>query len=79
MFGNDPSQYALRNELATCNNGIGTVYLAQHKPSGEHVAIKRFRLDKTKVDNHIISVRSNPSRYLQIHSPFSNPTTVLYL
>lgn len=57
MFGYNPRDYDLWSELATCCNGIGTVYLAQYKPSGEHVAIKRYKIDSAKENNNLITVR----------------------
>lgn len=56
LLDNEPGNYALHHELANCNAGIGTVYMALHKPSGQHVAVKRLRLERTRLDNHIVTV-----------------------
>lgn len=57
MFGINPEDYDLRAELSSCCNEIGVVYLAQYKPSGQHVAVKKFRMDKIKDENDMFGVR----------------------
>lgn len=57
MFGHNPSEYDLKVELASCCNGIGTVYLARHKPSGEYVSVKKYKMDKAREVNNLITVR----------------------
>lgn len=47
-------EYALKSELATCCNGIGTVYLAKHKTSNEFISIKKFKMDRAKLDENIL-------------------------
>lgn len=59
MFGINPEDYDLRAELSSCCNEIGVVYLAQYKPSGQHVAVKKFRMDKIKDENEMFGVRFN--------------------
>lgn len=54
MFGSDPNDYVLKSELATCCNGIGTVYLARHKPSNEYISIKKFQMDRAKLEENIL-------------------------
>lgn len=54
MFGSDPSDYVFKSELATCCKGIGTVYLAKHKPSDEFIAVKKFKMDRAKLDENIL-------------------------
>lgn len=63
MFGYNSSDYELKSELATCCGGIGTVYLGQHKPSGEHVTIKRYKMDKLKEEYNIITVYTSNQIY----------------
>ncbi|XP_058061458.1 STE20-related kinase adapter protein alpha [Anopheles bellator] len=54
MFGNNVQSYDFKVELAKCFNNLGTVYLAQHRPSGQHVAIKKFLIEDLKnEDGHI--------------------------
>lgn len=54
MFGYDPSDYILKSELATCCNGIGIVYLAKHKPSNEFISIKKFKMDRAKLEENTL-------------------------
>lgn len=54
MFGSDPSDYVLKSELANCCNGIGTVYLAKHKPSDQFISIKKFKMDRAKLEENIL-------------------------
>lgn len=56
MFGSNPNEYDLKNELATCCYGLGTVYLAKHVPSHEYVAVKKFKMDKAKEESNMIMV-----------------------
>lgn len=50
MFGCNPREYDLKVELAKCCNGIATVYLAQYVPTGHHVVVKKYRMDKASKD-----------------------------
>lgn len=54
MFGSEPSDYVLKSELATCCNGIGSVYLAKHKASNEFISIKKFKMDRAKLEENIL-------------------------
>lgn len=56
MFGSNPNEYDLKNELATCCYGLGAVYLAKHVPSHEYVAVKKFKMDKAKEESNLIMV-----------------------
>lgn len=61
MFSQNSAEYTIQSELATCCNGIATVLMAQYKPTGEFVSIKKYKLDKTKdeKDNLHITVSTH--------------------
>lgn len=58
MFGYNPNEYDLKTELATCYNGVGTVYFARHRPTGENISVKKYKMDNnnTKEENNLITV-----------------------
>ena len=56
MFGSNPNDYEIKTELAVCCYGIATVFLAKHRPSGDLVAVKRFKMDKAGEENALIKV-----------------------
>lgn len=57
MFGTNPADYDFKKELAPCCNGLGTVYLVQHRQTGEHLTIKKYRMDRAKEESKQIVVR----------------------
>ncbi|XP_055696385.1 STE20-related kinase adapter protein alpha [Lutzomyia longipalpis] len=66
MFGFNPNDYEIRKELATCCNGIASVYLAKHT-SGQLVALKKFRMDRAKEESAYI--RDEILTMRQFHHP----------
>lgn len=58
MFGSTPDEYEIKTELATCCYGLGTVYLAKHRPSQQFVALKKIQLDRAKGESNSIRVSS---------------------
>nr|XP_022900509.1 STE20-related kinase adapter protein alpha [Onthophagus taurus] len=48
------SEYRTISILGHCCNDIGVVHLAQHSPSGQMVAVKRFNMDKAKEESALI-------------------------
>uniref|UniRef100_A0A2M4BSI5 Putative serine/threonine protein kinase n=1 Tax=Anopheles marajoara TaxID=58244 RepID=A0A2M4BSI5_9DIPT len=48
MFDNNVRSYDFKVELAKCFNNLGTVYLAQHRATGQHVAVKKFLVEDLK-------------------------------
>ncbi|XP_035916346.1 STE20-related kinase adapter protein alpha [Anopheles stephensi] len=50
MFDNNIINYVLKVELAKCFDNLGTVYLAQHRPTKKHVAVKKFLVEDLKND-----------------------------
>lgn len=56
MFGYNPNEYELKTELTTCYNGVGTVYFARHRPTGQHISVKKYKMDNTKEENNLITV-----------------------
>lgn len=63
-MGHDIRSYDLKVELAKCFNGHGIVYLAQHLPSKQHVAIKKFLLEDVKNDFGFIMVSTVSKEYV---------------
>lgn len=63
MFGSNLSDYVLKSELATCCNGIGSVYLAKHRPSNEFIAVKKFKMDRAKLEENILIRVSGKSKF----------------
>lgn len=59
MFSQNASEYAIQSELATCFNGIGIVLMAKYKPTGEFVAIKKYKMDKTKDEKENLHITVN--------------------
>lgn len=59
MFGYNTNEYELKTELANCCNGIATVFLARHRPTGDAIAIKRYKLDKADKENNLIMVKAD--------------------
>ncbi|XP_067632152.1 STE20-related kinase adapter protein stlk [Eurosta solidaginis] len=55
MFGYNPKDYDLKVELSRCFNSIGTVYLAQYIPNGQHVAVKKYRMDKASKEESLLA------------------------
>uniref|UniRef100_A0A6M2DT50 Putative serine/threonine protein kinase n=1 Tax=Xenopsylla cheopis TaxID=163159 RepID=A0A6M2DT50_XENCH len=45
MFGYHLQEYDLKNELSVCCGGLGSVYMAIHRPTHRRVAIKKIKLD----------------------------------
>ncbi|XP_058815303.1 STE20-related kinase adapter protein alpha [Topomyia yanbarensis] len=62
MFDHDIRNYDLKVELAKCFNGHGIVYLGQHLPSKQHVAIKKFLMEDLKNDFNFIMEESKHLR-----------------
>lgn len=56
VFGSNPNEYEIKNELSRCCFGIGTVYLAKHVVSQRYVALKKFQMDKAKDEASLIRV-----------------------
>lgn len=56
MFGSNPDEYELKTELASCCYGIGTVYLAKHRPTQQFVALKKIQMDRVKEESNAIRV-----------------------
>ncbi|XP_052898738.1 STE20-related kinase adapter protein alpha [Anopheles moucheti] len=50
MFDNNINNYVLKVELAKCFGNLGTVFLAQHRPTRQHVAVKKFLVEDLKND-----------------------------
>ncbi|XP_055592811.1 STE20-related kinase adapter protein alpha [Uranotaenia lowii] len=72
MFGHDIRSYDLKVELAKCFNGCGTVFLAQHLPSQQHVAVKKFLMEDLKNDFNLIMEESKHLR------EFNHPNILSY-
>lgn len=72
MFGHDIRSYDLKVELTKCFNGHGIVYLAQHLPSRQHVAIKKFLMEDLKNDFNFIMEESKHLR------EFNHPNILNY-
>lgn len=78
MFSINPVDYDLKVELAKCCNNIATVYLAQYRKSGEHVAVKKYRMDKAKeetnqIRDEILAMRDlHHPNILSFHTAFVN-------
>ncbi|XP_026471784.1 STE20-related kinase adapter protein alpha-like [Ctenocephalides felis] len=45
MFGYQLQEYDLKHELTVCCGGLGSVYVAYHRPTHRKVAIKKIQLD----------------------------------
>lgn len=56
MFGSNPTEYEIKTELASCCYGIGTIYLAKHRPTQQFVALKKIQMDRAKEESHSICV-----------------------
>lgn len=69
-FDHDFRSYELKVELAKCFNGI--VYLAQHRPSRRHVAVKKFLMEDIKNDFNFIMEESKHLR------EFDHPNILSY-
>lgn len=65
MFEADPSHYQTCSILAHCCEGVATVHLARHLPSGTLVAIKKFNMDKSKEEASLIQHEIILTRQLQ--------------
>ena len=48
QFGCNSRNYDFKVELSKCCHDFGSVYLASYIPTGEHVVVKRFRMDQAK-------------------------------
>lgn len=72
MFGYNTTDYELKTDLAPCCNGIGTVYMARHKPSNEIITLKKFKMDKADKENSLIRV-SKPTYTAHTHTILSRP------
>uniref|UniRef100_A0A1A9Z7K2 Protein kinase domain-containing protein n=1 Tax=Glossina pallidipes TaxID=7398 RepID=A0A1A9Z7K2_GLOPL len=49
MFGWKINDYDIKLELAKCSNG--TVYMARNRSNGQHVALKKYHLDKASKED----------------------------
>lgn len=58
MFGSNPTEYDIKTELASCCYGIGTIYLAKHRPTQQFVALKKIQMDRAKEESNLIRVSS---------------------
>lgn len=67
MFGSNPNEYEIKTELASCCYGIGTVFLAKHRPTQQFVALKKIQMDKAKEECNLIRVSQ-----IGIHSYVTN-------
>lgn len=56
MFGSNPNEYEIKAELARCCYGLGTVYLAKHRPTQQYVALKKIHMDRAKEESNLIRV-----------------------
>ncbi|XP_063217614.1 STE20-related kinase adapter protein alpha isoform X2 [Bacillus rossius redtenbacheri] len=65
MFEADPTHYQTSSLLSTCCDGIASVYLGRHLPSGSMVAIKKFNLDNSKEEENLIQREIIVTRQLQ--------------
>ncbi|XP_053676920.1 STE20-related kinase adapter protein alpha [Anopheles nili] len=72
MFDNNINNYVLKVELAKCFGNLGTVYLAQHRPSQQHVAVKKFLVEDLKND---ISYVMDEAKHLR---EFDHPNILTY-
>lgn len=62
MFGSNHRDYDLKAELSHCCNLLGTVFLAQHLPSGTYLCVKKYQLDKIKDEFSEIIVCNQQTR-----------------
>lgn len=77
MFSSNIKDYDLKIELAKCCNGIATVYLSQYIPNSQHVAVKKYRMDKASKEeskmicDEILTMRQfNHPNILSFHTAF---------
>lgn len=56
MFNPDISDYQLTSIVTECCGGMAVVYSALYKPDNQHVAIKRYFVDKSKENANLIQV-----------------------
>uniref|UniRef100_A0AAG5DTX6 Protein kinase domain-containing protein n=1 Tax=Anopheles atroparvus TaxID=41427 RepID=A0AAG5DTX6_ANOAO len=72
MFDNNINNYALKVELAKCFGNLGIVYLAQYRPTRQHVAVKKFLVEDLKND---ISYVMDEAKHLR---EFDHPNILSY-
>uniref|UniRef100_A0A182JUH0 Protein kinase domain-containing protein n=1 Tax=Anopheles christyi TaxID=43041 RepID=A0A182JUH0_9DIPT len=72
MFDNNINNYVLKVELAKCFGNLGTVFLAQHLPTRQHVAVKKFLVEDLKND---ISFVMDEAKHLR---EFDHPNILSY-
>ncbi|KFB36117.1 AGAP007805-PA-like protein [Anopheles sinensis] len=71
-FDNNINHYTLKVELGKCFGNRGTVYLAQHRPTRAHVAVKKFLVEDLKND---ISYVMDEAKHLR---EFDHPNILSY-